>query len=157
MISSTIKDLAFSILDKSKQRGFHLFKDLKFYSSEFNLSTENIFDVGANIGQTSMELRKYFPGSSIHAFEPVNSTFEILKKNLCEDRKIILNNVALGAEEKEVTIFIRGESLINSLLNEVTINDVNETIVAQNQLTQNVQVINGDEYCNCNNTNSVFF
>lgn len=48
--SNILKDFAFSILDNSKFRGFHLFKDLRFYACQFKLSTKTIFDVGANIG-----------------------------------------------------------------------------------------------------------
>ena len=155
IISQAFKELAFSILDKSKFRGFHLLRDLRFYSAQFNLSIETIFDVGANIGQTSTELRKYFPNASIHAFEPINSTFEILSKNICHDRNVILNNVALGAEEKEITIFLQNESLINSLLNEVDI-EVESKTMDRKQQTQKIQVLNGNRYCNSNNIESVF-
>jgi FkbM family methyltransferase len=154
IMSSAIKELAFSILDKSKFRGFHLLKDLRFYASEFNLPVETIFDVGANIGQTSTELRKYFPDASIHAFEPIDSTFEILSKNICNDRKTILNNIALGAEKKEVTIFLQHESLINSLLNEINVET--ESNPAQNRQTQIIQVLKGDEYCTLNKIESIF-
>ena len=159
ILSKVFKELAFSILDKSKFRGFHLFRDLRFYASQFNLPVETIFDVGANIGQTSKELRRYFPDSSIHAFEPINSTFEILKENLCEDQKIILNNFALGAEEKEVIISLRDENLINSLLNEI--NPTNQDVLIsdrnyQNYQTQAIKVSQGDKYCSVNNINSAF-
>ena len=53
ILSKVFKELAFSILDKSKFRGFHLLRDLRFYASQFNLPGETTFDVEANIGQTS--------------------------------------------------------------------------------------------------------
>ena len=152
--SNLIKELAFSILDRSKFRGFHLLKDLKFYASEFNLPVKNIFDVGANIGQTSTELRKYFPDALIYAFEPIDSTFEILNKNICYDPKTLLNNVALGSEEKKITIFLHDESLINSLLNEINVDHENNTV--QGRQTQIVQVFRGDEYCTLNKIESIF-
>lgn len=155
IISKAVKELAFSILDRSKFRGFHLLRDLRFYASKFKLPVETIFDVGANIGQTSTEIRKYFSDASIHAFEPIDSTFEILSKNIGHDRKVILNNVALGTEEKEITIFLQSESLINSLLNEVNI-DAQNKISEQKQQTQKIQVLNGDRYCNFNNIESIF-
>lgn len=156
IISEVFKDLAFSILDKSKQRGYHLFRDLKFYSSQFNWPVENIFDVGANIGQTSRELRKYFPNSMIHAFEPIDSTFDILRANLYQDKKTILNNVALGAEEKEVTILLKSESRINSLLNEIKANAENLITTDKQRHIQTIKVISGDNYCNLNNIESIF-
>lgn len=149
IIAKTLKDTAFSILDKSKSRGFHFLNDLRFYASQFNLPTETIFDVGANIGQTSIELRKYFPNSSIHAFEPINSTFEILNTNCRNSQGIVLNNVALGAENKELEIIVGMESCMNSLLNEVTSKHQEEQI-------QVVRVIKGDEYSKNNNITSVF-
>jgi len=152
IFSKVFKELAFSILDKSKFRGFHLLRDLRFYASQFNLSVETIFDVGANIGQTSRELRRYFPDSSIHAFEPINSTFEILKGNLRDDKKIILNNAAMGAEEKETKIFLQDESLINSLLNEVNLEG---SSVASNQ-TQIIHVLKGDKYFTTKNIDYCF-
>jgi FkbM family methyltransferase len=147
--SKLFKELAFSILDRSKFRGFHLLRDLRFYASEFNLPVETIFDVGANVGQTSTELRKYFPDASIHAFEPVDSTFELLKENLGHDRNIILNNAALGAKEEQVIILLGDESCTNSLLYEVSTNE-------KNKKTQKIKIITGDAYCNTRNITSKF-
>jgi FkbM family methyltransferase len=150
VISQTIKDTAFSILDKSKHRGFHCFRDLRFYSSEFNLSVETMFDVGANIGQTSKELRGFFPNAKIHAFEPIASTFEILKNNMAGIKEnIVLNNFALGPEAKEIIIELSDNSLTNSLLREVTDN-------SQTKLTQTIKVINGDNYCELNDISSIY-
>jgi FkbM family methyltransferase len=154
-ISTTLKDIAFSILDKSKFRGFHLLKDLRFYASQFNLSTETIFDVGANIGQTSIELRKYFSDATIHAFEPIDSTFEILDRNLGNAQKIILNNFALGSEKKELEILVYSESLINSLLNEVNSQD-RQISLGKDRQTQIVNIIKGGDYSKINNLESIF-
>jgi FkbM family methyltransferase len=150
IFSDFVKETAFSILDKSKFRGFHLFRDLRFYADRFNLSAETIFDVGANIGQTSMELKNYFSTATIHAFEPIDATFEILKDNLCNSPNIILNNLALGTEEKQTTVLLTDNSLTNSLLREVANNDGNDG------LTQRIDVTTGDRYCERNNINSIF-
>jgi FkbM family methyltransferase len=155
ILSKIFKDTAFSILDKSKFRGFHFLNDLRFYASHFNLSAETIFDVGANIGQTSTDLTRYFTDAAIHAFEPVNSTFEILDKNLGNNKRIILNNFALGSENKELEILLYNESLINSLLNEV--DPQNQQIsVENNRQTQVVKIVKGDEYSKLNNLGSIF-
>ncbi len=39
------------------------------------------FDVGGNVGDYALELKKHFPGAVIHSFEPVKKTFDILAKN----------------------------------------------------------------------------
>ena len=154
IIKKKIKDFAFSILNKSKFRGFHLFNDLKVYSSMLELSAHTFFDVGANVGQTSKEIRKYFPQSFIHAFEPVDSTFSILRKNLARDRNIKLNNTALGTEEKKITIFLKNNSQINSLLNEVDSSNKNKN--KNNIYTQDIKVIRGDDYCKTNELDDIF-
>src|SRR5688572_12476187 len=41
-----------------------------------------IFDVGANIGQTSTRLRSALKDSEIYAFEPVGSTYDELVRNV---------------------------------------------------------------------------
>lgn len=53
------------------------------------------FDIGANTGGYSLELRKYFSNSEIYCFEPVKSTFDILTKNT-EKHKIKLYNVGFS-------------------------------------------------------------
>lgn len=40
-----------------------------------------IFDIGANIGITSIWLAKKYPAARIYSFEPVAENFEILEKN----------------------------------------------------------------------------
>jgi len=40
-----------------------------------------LFDVGANVGNYALLLKKHFPKADIHAFEPVKSTFDTLAKN----------------------------------------------------------------------------
>jgi FkbM family methyltransferase len=150
-----IKNLAFSILDQSKHRGFHLYHDLKFYSKTFNLPTNTLFDVGANVGQTTCEMRKYFPKSSIHCFEPINSTFDILRKNLGHDQETILNNVALGDKDGEALIYLREESLINSLLNVVSADE--KQVPESQKITQRVEILSGDNYLKSINMDSLFF
>ena len=44
-----------------------------------------IFDVGANIGQTSARLAALFPDASIHAFEPVAASFAQLSATAVYD------------------------------------------------------------------------
>jgi FkbM family methyltransferase len=154
IFSGKIKDFAFSILDRSKQLGFHLFKDLKFYSTQFNLPAQTIFDVGANIGQTSVELRKYFPDAFIHAFEPIDTTFSLLEQNLGSDRAIRLNNIALGAETSTKNIKLAPNNCLNSLLNEIEL----ESNAAANNLEyiQEIKISTGRDYCNFNQIEDVY-
>jgi FkbM family methyltransferase len=59
-------------------------------------SPELIVDAGANTGMTTLYLRGFFPSARIHALEPVNATFQILKKQLAADRQSHAHRLALG-------------------------------------------------------------
>lgn len=45
-----------------------------------------IFDVGANVGDYSKDLKKEFPSSTVYAFEPNSNTYKLLIENLSEHR-----------------------------------------------------------------------
>ena len=55
-----------------------------------------IFDVGANIGQTAWGLVRYFPGSAIYCFEPVQSSFDILSERYGARANVRCVRAALG-------------------------------------------------------------
>lgn len=57
--------------------GVRVEEDLKRLTHQNPLAT--IFDVGANIGQTSVRFSKSFPNSVIYAFEPVWETYNRLQ------------------------------------------------------------------------------
>jgi FkbM family methyltransferase len=80
-----------------------------------NHSCNVIFDVGANIGQTTCFLSPYFPKAQILAFEPVKSTFDILTKNISDLHHAKALNYALGSSHKEMTIRVRSNSELNTL------------------------------------------
>ena len=54
-----------------------------------------IFDIGAYIGDTIKQFRSSFPESYIHAFEPFDESFSILKNRFQNREKLLLNNIAL--------------------------------------------------------------
>src|SRR5262245_34870000 len=47
-----------------------------------------ILDIGANVGSWSTSAYEIFPRATIHAFEPVPSTFEALCKNVGKRARI---------------------------------------------------------------------
>jgi FkbM family methyltransferase len=63
-------------------------------------------DVGANIGWYTTLMQKLVGnGGSVHAFEPIPSTFSILAENVASNSNpevVVLNNLALGEEAGEV-------------------------------------------------------
>lgn len=74
-----------------------------------------LFDVGANIGQTALHLHAHFPQATIHAFEPVPQTFEMLQKNISEKKHIIACDFALGSENITQHISLFDDSEFNTL------------------------------------------
>lgn len=56
-----------------------------------------VFDVGANVGQSARHFAKVFPKAEIFCFEPVQSTFQTLQKNLSQLSNVHCYALALGA------------------------------------------------------------
>ena len=55
-----------------------------------------IFDIGANIGQTAVKYRNYFPDAIIHSFEPVPELYRILSSKAKKSWNIYAYPLALG-------------------------------------------------------------
>ena len=66
-----------------------------------------IFDVGANKGQYLNMVFKELQNREfmIHSFEPSKYTFDLLQKNSPESAKVILNNLGLGKNIGEFTLY----------------------------------------------------
>lgn len=74
------------------------------------LSPNVIFDIGGNIGITSILLANQFPNAKIFTFEPMKENFEILTKNINHYPNVKAFNVALGDENKEIEMFLSDNS-----------------------------------------------
>ncbi len=62
------------------------------------------FDVGSNIGNYAIRLRRQFPNARIYAFEPVKGTYDLMINN-ASDFRIDTYNVGLGDKQGSATIF----------------------------------------------------
>lgn len=71
-------------------------------------NTSVLFDVGANVGEYTKMLLKYFPDASIHSFEPARETYRILSKNICENN-VLLNNFGLSDKVTQETLYYDAE------------------------------------------------
>lgn len=58
-----------------------------------------ILDIGANIGLTAYHLAKSKPNCNIHAFEPIESNYTVLKKHCSAFKNIEFHLYALGEKE----------------------------------------------------------
>jgi len=70
-----------------------------------NLGVEEVFDVGANIGQYSDIFLKHSK-ARVFAFEPMEESFNRLLSIQLQDERMVPFNLALGAFEYETDIFL---------------------------------------------------
>jgi FkbM family methyltransferase len=69
-----------------------------------------ILDVGAHVGETSLEYMQRWPNATIFAFEPVSANFSRLRDNVLNRPAIEPLHLAVGEELGEATIWLHGES-----------------------------------------------
>ena len=82
----------------------------KGFNSEYYLPTvvnpKIIFDIGANIGATTIYYANRFPGAKIFSFEPLLSNYEILEKNVKDIENVSIFNYGLGKEDGFFDIYL---------------------------------------------------
>jgi FkbM family methyltransferase len=66
--------------------------------------TPVIFDVGANIGQTSAWFSRSFPGARIYAFEPFEILYQSLQMRFADSASVLCVNQALGATNRNLHV-----------------------------------------------------
>ena len=88
---------------KITERGIDLYRDL----NELNTPITTVFDVGANVGQSTVRYLREFPGAQIHAFEPVDSLFAQLDK--IQNPLLKKHRLALGSRSTQGFIENHGE------------------------------------------------
>jgi FkbM family methyltransferase len=74
-----------------------------------------IFDVGANVGNLTLELTAFFPVAEIHAFEPITTTFVELKRRTRHRSPVHCHQLALADKPGEFEIVLQPCSGLNSL------------------------------------------
>lgn len=75
-----------------------------------------ILDVGANVGQFAIDMRRNGYRDRIYSFEPVEETFSILSKHVSKDKKWEAFKFALGEIEDYREINVSGNSGLSSSL-----------------------------------------
>jgi FkbM family methyltransferase len=81
---------------------------------------DTILDIGAHIGWYSINFAKRFPVSKVYAFEPIEYTFEFLKRNIERNHlsNVIFLNFGLSSREEEKDLYyFKGGSAIASIEN----------------------------------------
>ena len=96
--------------------------DTPFKSIVRNLNQDcvfNIIDVGANIGQFGIDVRRHGFKGQIFSYEPVQETFEILSQTINRHQPWKAFQLGLGAAESERTINVSGNAGLSSSILEM--------------------------------------
>jgi FkbM family methyltransferase len=154
---NTFKKLVKSVLTESRRDLIHFHLDkigLRICNSRtyrhslcpdiYNISEgDTVFDIGANIGQTALQMARSFPGASIHAFEPVPSVYRRLSNNTHGSPSIQTHNLALGSTEQTVKIRkIESDSIQTTRVLDSSGNDLDDY--------DTVKVSTVDSFCESN-------
>lgn len=104
-LKKTLNYLGYEVQKRGLSDNFEILK--KIVDKNIDL---NIFDVGANEGRWTDRAINNFDNVVVHAFEPSEKEFNILKGKYSTKKNIILNNYALGdnKEEKYFNINYKG-------------------------------------------------
>ena len=130
-------------------RGINKTADVKNQLPRCNI--EIIFDVGANVGQSTKEFVNSFPYAQIYSFEPVESTFQELKANLKDRNKVHCFRLALGASHGKGKMILLGPSVSYSLLPlRNRLNQIKEE-------TEEVEIESLDNFCRSNDVHKISY
>lgn len=82
----------------------------------FGLSPDNaIVDIGGADGTMSIIFSKAFDKANIYVFEPIESTYSVLKDNVTDYPNIIAVNKGLGSKEAKINIHLANRITASSL------------------------------------------
>jgi FkbM family methyltransferase len=76
----------------------------------------NVFDVGANVGQSALLFKRWFPSAKIWSFEPFEEAFRQLE-DATRGLNVHCHKLAMGAEPGTATVPLAKLTVNNSLLN----------------------------------------
>lgn len=79
-------------------------------------AVRTVFDVGANVGQTTRMVKERFAGAHVHAFEPVGSTYRSLEHNVGELQGVTCHRLALSDRVGPAAMTSTANSPLNHLV-----------------------------------------
>ncbi|MBN1218978.1 MAG: FkbM family methyltransferase [Anaerolineae bacterium] len=121
-------------------RGIDFIQDISNSLPIYRVDT--VFDVGANVGQSSKVYLARFPSSHIYCFEPVGDTFRQLQDNLKDNERVNCYQLALGSSKSKGIMIIQGRSIMSFLLGQSIKSPINNDVT-----TESVDIITLDEFC----------
>ena len=134
-------------LVRTKSLGHNPYHDVNRLIGKENIKT--VFDVGANEGQTTLKLLKFFPKASIYSFEPGKEAFYKLNNRFVfESVKAI--NMGMGEKKERLELIRHESSVTDSFLEDC--NEDNLKITKSRKIInkEKVEVTSIDEFCSEN-------
>ena len=147
-LRKSLKKLIKNIGSKSfspNEIGINFFADVKRLVPDHKMTT--IFDVGANVGQSAIEMIKESPDSKIYCFEPIAKTYNQLEKSTKELSSVNCYKTALGSSKNISLMTADGVSSKNHLVEADT--DIKKT--------EEVNVTTLDDFCQVHDITHINF
>ena len=107
-----------------------------------------VFDIGANIGQSALELSKSFQEATIHSFEPFHENFKKLEQNTRGVSSIHPHRLALTDRNGSMEVLV--DNVENSEWNSITSERQKTLAQSSSSLQEKVELMTGDSFCNSN-------
>jgi FkbM family methyltransferase len=115
-----------------------------------------IFDVGAHIGNITALYQKLFPSCTIHAFEPLPETWQILEHRFNHNLSVKLNEVAVTDAVGSILLNANVSSKTNSILaTDPRVSDFWPGPFQDTTSTIRVPTTTIDAYCKANAIDSI--
>jgi FkbM family methyltransferase len=140
MIKKRVEKLTNTHIYRIHPRGFDIIHDITTSFPMYRVSV--VFDVGANVGQSSIIYLNRFPNSHIYCFEPVNETFRQLQTNLKGNERVTCYRFALGSSRKNGLMVLQGNSDMFFLLDHSK-----QPFMIEGASTEPIEVVTLDEFC----------
>ena len=102
-----------------------------------NNKTPIVFDVGANVGEWSLNFLHLNPKIQLHCFEPSEKSFSILTEKLSSFPNVVINNFGLSDRQQRIEFYENDSPDVTSLYARFNSNNKNKI---------KVDLIKGDKY-----------
>jgi FkbM family methyltransferase len=117
-----------------------------------------VFDVGANIGEYSLQVRRHVPRAMIYAFEPAKKTYQQLVQRLDQTESIKLYNFGFSDSEKTAELYsysVEGQEA--SPLSSIDPRRPTQVLNVQAQSSESIQVVTIDRFCEREGIDQIHF
>lgn len=108
-----------------------------------------VFDVGANVGDYSLLVRRHLPQATVYAFEPATAVFEELSKHVsAEGDRVRPFNLGFSDAEKTVELYsytVEGQEV--SLISSIDLRLPTQAVEVKTRASERVRVETVDRFC----------